>query len=87
MPVNLIWKDNFNGKIWLVNIRDRHTWGKQIGIPPRIAFGGLNIACTNHQYSLQKKNALAKSRNKKWLWHMTDCHHLWVAYPSEIEDG
>jgi hypothetical protein len=22
-----------------------HTWGKQTGIPPRIAFGGLKIAC------------------------------------------
>lgn len=24
---------------------EKSTWGKQIGIPPRIAFGGLNIAC------------------------------------------
>lgn len=27
---------------------EEHTWGKHIGIPPRIAFGGLNTACTRH---------------------------------------
>lgn len=26
--------------------KEAHTWGKHIGIPPRIGFGGLKIACT-----------------------------------------
>lgn len=33
---------------------EEHTWGKHIGIPPRIAFGGLNVACTRLKtYSLE----------------------------------
>lgn len=46
-----------------------HTWGKHIGIPPRIAFGGLKIACKKHRYSEEgKKEKKKKDQKYKKLW-------------------
>ena len=38
---------------------EAHTWGKHIGIPPRIAFGGLKIAY------ITKNNIIQESRHLK----------------------
>jgi hypothetical protein len=52
-----------------------HTRGKHIGIPPRIALGGLNIACTrNNIFSLVKLH-MEQDNNKTDIDHSSSNHH------------
>ena len=34
---------------------EAHTWGKQIVIPPRIALGGLKVACRKHTLLIERE--------------------------------